>query len=104
MSTIPSAIRAVCRQHFLKALPVLLDIAGDPEARTSDRVAAIRALGDFGLGRADQAAVHVHAEGGAMLGIIALPALGSGRDPEQAASEARAPLVLPSGAEVGSRK
>lgn len=92
--SVPSAIRERCRALFFDAIPTLAEIAGNPNERTSARIDAIRALGEFGLGRADAGAVHLHAEGGAMLGVVMLPALGSGRDPEQAANEARTPLAL----------
>ena len=88
----PSAIRALCRSRFVDALPELTRIANDPDAKDADRIGAIRALGDFGLGKADQGAVHVHAEAGAMLGVVMLPALETGKLAERAAaSRALAP-------------
>jgi len=87
----PSAIRAGARALFAHHLPTLDSIAGDPDVRASTRIDAIRALGDFGMGRANEASVHVHAEGQVTVGIITLPALGSGRDPLEAAAEQAQP-------------
>ena len=92
----PSALRAGARALFARHLPTVDAIASDPDVRASTRLDAIRMLGDFGLGRADQKAVHVHAEGNVTLGVITLPALGSGRDPEEAAAAlAHVPASLP---------
>lgn len=94
----PSAIRAAARALFVAHLPTVDAIARDPDAKPSTRLDAVRLLGDFGLGRADQSAVHIHAEGNVSLGVITLPALGSGRDPEEAAKAlARTPASLPPG-------
>jgi hypothetical protein len=92
----PSQIRREARVRFQRHLVTLDEIAADPEAKHSARIDAIRALGDFGMGRADQAAVHVHAEGGAMLGIVMLPALGSAEAPELAAKRLLPPPSDPS--------
>lgn len=93
---LPSVLRAAMRARLIDALPVLGEIALDPDAAPSVRIDAIRALADYGLGRADQAAIHVHAEGAQLVGIVQLPALGSGAVPPEAPAEsAAAPLALP---------
>jgi hypothetical protein len=72
----PNVIRAACRARLYDGLEVLTGIANDPEEKSADRIRALDALGRFGLGAADQAQVHIHAEEGAMvLGIVHLPAL-----------------------------
>jgi len=72
----PNVIRAACRARLYDGLETLSSIAADPEEKSADRIRALDALGRFGLGAADQAAVHIHAEEGAMvLGIVHLPAL-----------------------------
>ncbi len=72
----PNVIRAACRARLYDGLTVLTEIANDPEEKSADRIRALDALGRFGLGAADQAAVHIHAEEGAMvLGVVHLPAL-----------------------------
>lgn len=72
----PNVIRAACRARLYDGLEVLSSIAADPEEKSSDRIRALDALGRFGLGAADQAQVHIHADEGAMvLGIVHLPAL-----------------------------
>lgn len=90
----PSAIRAACRARFVEALPELSAVIHDPMARDSDRIKAIELLGKFGLGAADQAAVHIHSESAVMLGVVQLPALAEAR-PEEA--EIVVPLQLESG-------
>ena len=75
-SASPGIIRAACRERFYDALDVFSEIAFDPEARHADRIKAIHELGAFGLGSADQAAVHIHAgEGSQVIGVVHLPAL-----------------------------
>lgn len=72
----PGIIRAACRSRFYAALEELSQIAIDPEARNSDKIKAIHELGAFGLGSADQAAVHIHAgEGSQVIGVVRLPAI-----------------------------
>ncbi len=72
----PGIIRAACRARFYDALEELSQIAIDPDARNSDKIKAIHELGAFGLGSADQAAVHIHAgEGSQVVGVVRLPAL-----------------------------
>lgn len=72
----PNVIRAACRARLYDGLEVLSTIANDPEEKSADRIRALDALGRFGLGAADQAQVHIHAEEGAMvLGIVHLPKL-----------------------------
>jgi hypothetical protein len=72
----PGIIRAACRARFYDALEELSQIALDPDARNSDKIKAIHELGAFGLGSADQAAVHIHAgEGSQVIGVVRLPAI-----------------------------
>lgn len=72
----PSVLRAACRARFYDGIQTLHEIASDDDAKDGDRIKAIEALGRFGLGAADQAQVHVHAEGNVFVGVIALPPLG----------------------------
>ncbi len=75
-SASPGIIRAACRSRFYDALEYLSEILEDPEARNADRIKAIHELGAFGLGSADQAAVHIHAgEGSQVIGVVHLPTL-----------------------------
>ena len=70
----PGVIRAACRARFYDALEELSQIAVDPDARNSDKIKAIHELGAFGLGTADQGAVHIHAgEGAQVIGVVRLP-------------------------------
>jgi hypothetical protein len=77
----------------------------DPDARNSDKIKAIHELGAFGLGSADQAAVHIHAgEGSQVIGVVHLPALDPVPDEDAGAEELGAadgqavpPLALPAG-------
>ena len=72
----PNVLRAACRARFYDALETLTEIANDPDARSADRIKAIHELGAFGLGTADQGAVHIHAgEGSQVIGVVHLPAL-----------------------------
>ncbi len=72
----PGIIRAACRARFYDALEELSQIAMDEDARNSDKIKAIHELGAFGLGSADQAAVHIHAgEGSQVIGVVHLPSL-----------------------------
>ncbi len=72
----PGIIRAACRARFYDALEELSQIAFDPEARNSDKIKAIHELGAFGLGTADQGAIHIHAgEGSQVIGVVRLPEL-----------------------------
>jgi hypothetical protein len=97
----PGIIRAACRARFYDALEELSQIAVDPDARNSDKIKAIHELGAFGLGSADQAAVHIHAgEGSQVIGVVHLPALdpvpdeGAGADEVGAADGALPPSRL----------
>jgi len=84
----PGIIRAACRARFYHALDVLSEIAEDPDSRNADKIKAIHELGAFGLGSADQAAVHIHAgEGSQVIGVIHLPALDPVPDEEASADE-----------------
>ncbi len=80
----PGIIRAACRARFYDALEELSQIAVDPDARNSDKIKAIHELGAFGLGSADQAAVHIHAgEGSQVVGVVRLPALDPRTDDDE---------------------
>ena len=72
----PSAIRAASRAIFYRNLPHLASIIESEAERSTDRIKAMELVGKFGLGAADQASVHIHAEGNVLLGVVALPALG----------------------------
>ena len=53
-----------------------MDIAQGSDEKSADRIRALDTLGRFGLGAADQAAVHIHADEGAMIiGVVHLPTL-----------------------------
>ncbi len=87
----PGVIRAACRARFYDALEELSQISVDPDARNSDKIKAIHELGAFGLGTADQGAVHIHAgEGAQVIGVVRLPALNPPPtdDDDEAAHEA----------------
>lgn len=72
----PNVIRAACRGRFYKSLEHLSTIAEDSDSKPADRIRAIDTLGRFGLGAADQGAVHIHAgDGATVLGVVHLPAL-----------------------------
>lgn len=72
----PNVIRAACRGRFYSSLETLSSIAIDPDSKDADRIRAIDTLGRFGLGAADQAAVHIHGDVGALAaGVVHLPAL-----------------------------
>ncbi len=72
----PNVIRAACRARLYDGLEVLSAIAVDPEAKNADKIRALDTLGRFGLGAADQAAIHIAADGGALvIGVVHLPAL-----------------------------
>lgn len=76
----PNVIRAACRGRFYSSLETLSSIAVDPDSKDADRIRAIDTLGRFGLGAADQGAVHIHAGDGSMvLGVVHLPALETGQ-------------------------
>lgn len=73
----PNVIRAACRAQFYRGLKHLGTIAGDENEKSADRIRALDTLGRFGLGAADQGAVHIHAGDGAqIIGVVRLPALG----------------------------
>jgi hypothetical protein len=72
----PNVIRAACRGRFYSALETLSELAADPDTKDADKIRAIDTLGRFGLGAADQGAVHIHAgDGSTVLGVVHLPAL-----------------------------
>ena len=72
----PNVIRAACRARLYDGLEVLSTIAADPDAKDADKIRALDTLGRFGLGAADQAAIHIAADGGTLvLGVVHLPAL-----------------------------
>ena len=77
----PNVIRAACRGRFYAALSDLSAIAADPDTKDADKIRAIDTLGRFGLGAADQGAVHIHAgDGATVLGVVHLPALERGTE------------------------
>ncbi|HWT46722.1 MAG TPA: hypothetical protein VN085_12185, partial [Vicinamibacterales bacterium] len=45
----PSVVRAASRQAYDERIPILATIADDKNAEAKDRIAAIKALGAFGL-------------------------------------------------------
>ena len=94
----PSVIRAACRAEFYAQLATLRDIADDDENKPADRIKAIEALGRFGLGAADQASIHIHAEAGSMVGVIAMPPLGETEAMEPIQEAVEAPKELSAGA------
>lgn len=99
----PGIIRAACRARFYDALEELSQIAVDPDARNSDKIKAIHELGAFGLGSADQAAVHIHAgEGSQVVGVVHLPELDPVADDADVQVGASAVAVL--GAADGARR
>ena len=72
----PNVIRAACRERLYKGLNILSDIANNIKAKDADRIRALDTLGRFGLGAADQAAVHIHGDVGALaVGVVHLPTL-----------------------------
>lgn len=89
----PSAIRAACRAEVLRNLPAIVGILRDPFARDGDRIKAWAELAKIGIGAADQAAVHIHAEAGAMLGIVQLPAMAEPHEPLALTAESDARLT-----------
>ncbi len=103
-ATSPGVIRAACRARFYDALEELSQIAIDPDARNSDKIKAIHELGAFGLGSADQAAVHIHAgEGSQVIGVVHLPALDPVPDEDAGADEVgAADGALPASRQLGT--
>ena len=90
----PNVIRAACRARLYSGLEVLSAIAIDPDAKDADKIRALDTLGRFGLGAADQAAVHIVADGGAVLvGVVHLPALEAVEEVELEDAPARARAV-----------
>ena len=72
----PNVIRAACRARLYDGLEVLSTIARDGDAKDADKIRALDTLGRFGLGAADQAAVHIHGDVGALaVGVVHLPEL-----------------------------
>lgn len=70
------------------SLETLSEIIDDPDTRAADKIKAIHVLGQFGLGTADQGAVHIHAgEGSQVIGVVRLPAL----DPPPTVEDAELP-------------
>ena len=104
-SQAPGVIRAACRERFYDGLDVFSEIAFDSKARPADRIKALHELGAFGLGSADQAAVHIHAgEGSQVIGVVRLPEIrqpptgdGEGQDELPADGEAKPTLALGTG-------
>lgn len=78
----PSALRLTCRTMLARHLPTLGEILTSASARDQDKIKSLELLGKFGLGAADAAHVHVHAEGNILVGVVALPALGETPDYE----------------------
>lgn len=77
----PNVIRAACRARLYDGLEVLSSIARDEEAKDADKIRALDTLGRFGLGAADQAAIHIAADGGALvIGVVRLPELDAVED------------------------
>ena len=96
----PNVIRAACRGRFYAALETLSELANDPDAKDADKIRAIDTLGRFGLGAADQGAVHIHAgDGATVLGVVHLPALEETADgaPDREGPPAVRPKLLTSG-------
>ena len=87
----PSALRLACRVMLGAHLPTLGAILSSPASRDQDKIKSLELLGKFGLGAADAAQVHVHAEGNILLGVIALPALGE--TPDYGAGEIVQPVA-----------
>ena len=81
--TTPSAIRAALRREGIAMLPELVSRMLDPEVSTSEFVRGYEVMMRYGLGVADQAAVHVHAEGNILLGVVTMPDLGAWVDPDE---------------------
>lgn len=71
----PNFMREAMREAAFERLPVLLRIIDDENERTADRIRAFSELLAFGMGRADQAQVHLHADGDVMVGVVQLPEL-----------------------------
>ena len=82
-TTTPSVIRAALRGEVLSLIPEIVDIVLDDDVKAGDRVRAFEAIVRYGLGVADQAAVHVHAEGNAQVGVVVMPGLGDEVPPEE---------------------
>ena len=98
MGSTPSALRLTCRRMLAAHLPTLGAILSSPGARDQDKIKSLELLGKFGLGAADAAHVHVHAEGNILVGVIALPALGETPDYElPEVAQVYAPQALTSG-------
>ena len=94
----PSALRLTCRTMLARHLPTLGEILTSASARDQDKIKSLELLGKFGLGAADSAHVHVHAEGNVLVGVVALPALGEAPDYEAfEAAQVIAPQALTSG-------
>jgi len=74
-SSTPNFIRAALRRRLYYSVEVLSEIIDDPDTLAADKIKAIHVLGQFGLGTADEAAVHIHAGDGAVIGVVHLPAL-----------------------------
>ncbi len=81
-SSTPNFIRAELRAMFYDGLDRLSEIIDDPDARNADKIKAIELLGRYGLGSADQSAVHIHAgERSQIRGVVRLPSLDPVRGP-----------------------
>ncbi len=101
----PQLLRRIFRARLYDALEELSQIVNDPDSRNADKIKAIEAMARYGLGSADQAAVHVYAgEGAQVIGVVHLPTLDpvpdedEGEPSEVAASEPIPPdRQLPAG-------
>lgn len=89
----PNVIRAACRERLYKGLDILSDIANNTRAKDADRIRALDTLGRFGLGAADQAAVHIHGDVGALaVGVVHLPTLDRVPDEEDPEMVGKVPV------------
>ena len=80
----PQLLRRIFRARLYDALEDLSQIVNDPDTRNADRIKAIEVMAKYGLGSADQAAVHIHAgEGSQVIGVVHLPALDPVPDEEE---------------------
>lgn len=72
----PRIVRAACRERFYNGLQMASNCIDDEEAKYADRIRALDTLGRFGLGAADQAAIHLHGDIGSLnVGVVHLPRL-----------------------------
>ncbi len=79
--------------RLYKGLEILTAIANNTKAKDADRIRALDTLGRFGLGAADQAAVHIHGDVGALaVGVVHLPALDKVQEEEDPALVGKVPV------------